>query len=239
MKVFLLAHQDDEVFLLPHLMNSERKLFIYLTNGVSKGSSEVKLDTRTTEARFIFQKYLAEFNSEPIWWGSENLIPEGDLHKFVTKENLASIEKVIRGHRNQITQIVTTAFEGAHQDHDSAAVISRKMAKIFQVKTIEISTYPQKFSRLYSFKVLKPQSPEEKFEFARFKTLSLALKLMAHYKTQRSTWLGLGLSTLIAYTFRKYRSSKPAPIASVHPCFYEFRGRAKQSDVLKHLIPLE
>ena len=140
MKVFLLAHQDDEVFLLPHIMDSEKKLFIYLTSGVSEGSSELKLDRRAREANAVFQKYLAGFNAEVIWWGLENSIPEGALHKFVSKENLSDIAKVIKNQGAQITQILTTTFEGAHQDHDSAAVVSRRLAKALQVNCIEMST---------------------------------------------------------------------------------------------------
>ena len=217
-------------------MDSEQKLFIYLTSGVSEGSSELKQDIRTAEAKAVFQKYLAGFNAEVIWWGLENSIPEGVLHKFVSKENLSNIEKVIKNHGAQITQIVTTTFEGAHQDHDSAAVISRKLAKALQVNCMEMSTYPQWFSKFYSFKVLNPHSSDKGFEFARIRTLTLAIRLMASYKTQKNTWLGLGPATLGAFTFRKYRSSKPAPIAEVHPCFYEFRGRAFQNDVLVHLL---
>ena len=235
MKVFLLAHQDDEVFLLPHIMDSEQKLFIYLTSGVSEGSSSLKLEKRTREAKAIFQKYLAGFNSEVIWWGLENSVPEGQLHKFVSEENLSAIEKAIRNKGTKITQILTTTFEGAHQDHDSAAVVSRKLAKTLQVDCIEMSSYPQWFSKFYSFKVLNPLSADEEFEFARIRTLVLALKIMAGYKTQRNTWLGLGPATLGAFAFRKYRSSKPAPIAEVHPCFYEFRGRAQQSEVIQCL----
>ena len=233
--MFLLAHQDDEVFLLPHIMDSEQKLFIYLTNGVSEVSSSLKLERRTTEAKAVFQKYLAGFNSEVIWWGLENSVPEGQLHKFVSEENLADIEKVIRNHATQITQFVTTTFEGAHQDHDSAAAVSRKLAKTLQVDCIEMSSYPQWFSKFYSFKVLIPQSVDREFEFVRLRTLVLALKLMVGYKTQRNTWLGLGPATLRAFAFRKYRSSKPAPMAEVHPCFYEFRGRAQQSEVIQCL----
>lgn len=235
MKVFLLAHQDDEIFLLPHIMDSEQKLFIYLTSGVSEGSPRLKLERRTREAKAVFQKYLAGFNSEVNWWGLENLVPEGALHKFLNEANLASIERVVRRHSARVTQIVTSTFEGAHQDHDSAAVISRKLAKIFQVNCIEISTYPQWFSRFYSFKVLNPKAPDEKLNFVRFKTMGLALKLMASYKTQRTTWLGLGPATLLAYAIRPYRASKPAHVATVYPCFYEFRGRSNQREVLNHL----
>ena len=235
MKVFLLAHQDDEVFLLPHIMNSEQKLFIYLTNGVSEGASKRQLDRRTSEAENLFQKYLVDFNAQAIWWGFENCISEGCLHKFISKENLTDIELRIRSRGERVTQIITTTFEGAHQDHDSTAVISRKLAKVFLVDTVELSTYPQWFSKLYSFRVLRPTNPLEIFKFNRLKTLRLAIRLMVGYKSQRATWLGLGPAVLATFAFRQYRSSIPKLVQVIHPCFYEFRGRAIQTEVLKYL----
>ena len=62
MKVFILAHQDDEVFLLPYILSPEKKLFIYLTNGVSAESSLFKLESRTAEAKYVFEKNLAKLN---------------------------------------------------------------------------------------------------------------------------------------------------------------------------------
>ena len=76
MKVFILAHQDDEVFLLPHTLNFEKKLFIDLTNGVSVESSALKLENRTVEAKYVFGKYLTHLNSVANWWGLENSVPE-------------------------------------------------------------------------------------------------------------------------------------------------------------------
>ncbi len=235
MKVFILAHQDDEVFLLPYILSPEKKLFIYLTNGVSAESSLFKLESRTAEAKYVFEKNLAKLNSEVNWWGLENSVPEGELHRFVSIGNLASIEEVIKNQRELVTQILTTTFEGAHQDHDSAAVISRKLAKVFLVDSIEVSTYPQWFSKFYSFKVLSPRYPSMSFTFDRIKTMWLALRLMASYKSQRATWIGLGPAILGTYAFRKYRASTPQPIRSLSPCFYEFRGRALQSEVLRYL----
>ena len=235
MKVFILAHQDDEVFLLPYILSPEKKLFIYLTNGVSAESSLFKLESRTAEATYVFEKNLAKLNSEVNWWGLENSVPEGELHRFVSIGNLASIEEVIKNQGERVTQILTTTFEGAHQDHDAAAVISRKLAVVFLASTIEVSTYPQWFSKVYSFKVLSPRYPSKSFNFDRLRTLRLAFRLMASYKSQRATWIGLGPATLVVYALRKYRASTPQPVRLVTPCFYEFRGRALQSEVLKHL----
>jgi hypothetical protein len=235
MKIFIFAHQDDEIFALPFILNSEKKIFIYLTNGVSASSNDSELLNRSIEATHVFEKNLAVLNSEVVWWGLDNSIREGELHKFVTKENISSIMRVIQQYNLEDLKLITTTFEGAHQDHDASAVIARALGKIFEVQVIEISTYPQWFSKFYSFRVMKPRYPQTSLEFTRGKTALLALKLIKDYRTQRLTWLGLGASTLISYLFRKYYSATPINVGSLSYCFYETRGRAKQDDVLKHL----
>ena len=239
MKVFLLAHQDDEIFFLPHILDSDKKLFVYLTNGVSAGATKSKLGRRTIEAELIFKKYLEPLNSQVIWWGQMNSISEGELHKYVNQNLIDELGKIIITQGREVTALITTAFEGAHQDHDSATVIVRKLNEIFQVATIEMSTYPQWFSNLYSYKVLNPRIPKAIFRFNRIKVLLLAIRLMTSYRTQLRTWMGLGLATLCAYSFRVYRSSSPSPLVLIQPCFYEYRRRASQSEVLKCLLGLQ
>jgi len=234
-KVFLLAHQDDEIFLLPHILNSEKKLFIYLTTGVSASSTDTKLDIRTFEAEYVFRKYLEAMNSQVIWWGLESSIPEGELHRYVNKDLVSDLREIILSEGVQISALLTTAFEGAHQDHDSVAVITRQLGEIFQVGVIEMSTYPQWLAKFYSFKVLKPGTPDKTFQFNRIKVFFLAVRMMASYRTQLRTWLGLGLATLSVYAFRMYRSSSPRSISLIEPCFYEFRRRASQNEVLESL----
>lgn len=239
MKIFVLAHPDDEVFFLPHIFNSSQKLFMYLTNGVSETATLAQLNRRSLEAKSIFQNLIANSNSEVVWWGLENSISDGKLHTHVNVELIEEIHKVVMQQGVQVTQILTTTFEGAHQDHDSAAVIARGLAAKFQVEIIEMSTYPQLLKKMYSFKVLRPKSFKKTFKFNRLKILKVAIRLMIRYRTQWLTWLGLGVSILSVYAFRKYRSSEPIQIQTVNPCFYEFRGRANQADVLRNLLGID
>jgi len=190
---------------------------------------------RTKEAGSIFEKHLAPLNSEVIWLGLDNLISEGELHKSINRKLEVEIIELIKSRRFEITEVLTTTFEGAHQDHDSAAVIARRIARELQVETVEISTYPQWFSQFYSFKVLNPKSPDIEFRFNRLESIFLAFKLMWSYKTQRRTWLGLGLGVLWVYGFRSYMSSKPLAIGTINACLYEFRGRRNQREVLRSL----
>ena len=235
MKVFLLAHQDDEIFFLPHIVDAEKKLFVYLTNGVSAGSTISTRDSRTSEAEYVFKKYLEPLNSQVIWWGLKNSISEGELHRYVNQGLIDELGKLLINQRCELTTFITTAFEGAHQDHDSVAVIARKLDEVFKVGTLEMSTYPQWFSKFYSFKVLKPGTPENTFQFKRIKVFFLAIRMMASYRTQLLTWAGLGLATLSVYAFRGYRSASPRPVSLIEPCFYESRRRASQNEVLESL----
>ncbi len=236
MKVVLIAHQDDEIFLLPYFNNHEFKLVIFLTNGVPEGSSSEISEERFSEAKEIFHKFLIPRNCEPIWWGNRNQHFEGSLHRFTNSDEVSSIwEEILLKGRN-VSEIITTTFEGAHQDHDAAAYISRKLANKSGLTATEISTYPQKFKRIYSFSVLKPGNPEIHIKFKRLAITKLAFQMILAYKTQRKTWLGLGIQTLYTYALRQYWTSSSNAIKELNPCFYEFRGRSTQKEVLRHLL---
>lgn len=237
MKVFLFAHQDDEIFALPYILNSDKKLFIYLTNGVSVNAGKIGLRLRSLEAKEVFEKHLTRLNSEVIWWGLDNSISEGELYKFVSREKILQIANEIEGRECKNILLVTTTFEGAHQDHDASAVISRELGKYLGVQVLEVSTYPQWFSKFYSFKVMKPYQLDKSIEFSRSEALSLTLRLIKGYRTQRLTWFGLATATIRAYAFRTYYSAMPMPVSHLNRCFYETRGRAQQRDVLQHLSP--
>jgi len=238
MKLILLAHQDDEIFVLPYLLGEDKKLLVYLTNGVSIEKDSLVLEKRIEEARVTFEKHIANLNSEVIWWGVRNMVPEGELHKFVNASLVADIQKIIKSSKWKFSEVVTTAFEGAHQDHDSAAVIARRIAKEEKLELNEISTYPQWHSQFYSFRMLSPKFPDKVITIKRIKVIMLAFKLMWSYKTQRRTWVGLGLPLLWAYLFLPYRTCRSLEVGLINPCLYEFRKRRKQSEVLRSLAAI-
>jgi len=240
MRVILLAHYDDEIFLLPFIDDQRPKLIIYLTSGVSSSSSNHEFESRDQESLKIFEKYLKKRNCEVLYLGRDKFIPEGELFRHINKEFIESIIASIWSRCKSITEVITTTFEGAHQDHDAAAFIARNIAIRLNIIPIEVASYPQKFSKFYSFQVLKPKLKSlELVKYENIKITFLALRLMLSYKTQRSTWLGLGLFTLYNYLFGKFRLAQPEPIQFLENCFYEFRGRASQKIIIEHLNSIE
>ena len=53
MRLILLAHQDDEIFMLPFIDDSTPKIIIYLTSGVSRDASQAEIEIRHLESQKI------------------------------------------------------------------------------------------------------------------------------------------------------------------------------------------
>ena len=212
-----MAHQDDEIFMLPFIDDSTPKIIIYLTSGVSRDASQAEIEIRHLESQKILEEYLRPRNCTAVWWGNKNSHPEGELHMFSGPDEIKLLFSYIKTLYMNVTEIVTTAFEGAHHDHDSA-------------------TYPQKFKNLYSYQVLTPKFPRKVINsYSRKRVTLLAIHLIYAYKSQRLTWLGLGVQAVFNYAFKSFKVSETLPITFQSPCFYEYRGRANQKIVLSYL----
>ena len=236
MRLILLAHQDDEIFMLPFIDDSTPKIIIYLTSGVSRDASQAEIEIRHLESQKILEEYLRPRNCTAVWWGNKNSHPEGELHMFSGPDEIKLLFSYIETLHMNVTEIVTTAFEGAHHDHDSAAYISRKIGEKLNLVPIEVATYPQKFKNLYSYQVLTPKFPRKVINsYSRKRVTLLAIHLIYAYKSQRLTWLGLGVQAVFNYAFKSFKVSETLPITFQSPCFYEYRGRANQKIVLSYL----
>lgn len=239
MNVYLLAHQDDEIFFLPYLTNSEKNILIFLTSGVSVDKAKSDEIARFQESKLLLDKFSHSLNLEVIWWGTNNSIPEGDLHLHLGEKELLEIQELVVSSGDTVDLILTTTFEGAHQDHDSAAILSRKIGKALNIEVAEISTYRQWFGAFYSFRVLSPRLPVSRIDFKRLLNLKFAAKLMAGYASQKSTWFGLGPALLFRFAFGRYQSETPHELEIQNLCFYQFRGRASQKVVVENLRRLQ
>lgn len=233
--LFILPHPDDEVFFVPFLLAYESKYLVYLTNGVSVSSSFLHKERRQNEALRAFEKIFSPGLDTALWLGNQYGINEGVLYKSDLNELSKAILGLFSESKVLDLKVFTTAFEGAHQDHDVASVIARGVASSLGVNVQEVSTYPQKFSNIYSFSVLNPKKKESKVLFRRIATIRMAIKIMVSYSTQFKTWLGLFIPIVLRYSRGFYHTSVLEDVQPFKACFYEWRNRAKQADVLRHL----
>lgn len=222
--------------MLPIIDDLVPKLIIYLTNGVSSSASDLQSEYRYQESIRVSKKFLIPRNCQLMYWGVTQKWSEGELYKNVNVQFIDKLQQTISSKYGLVHEIVTTAFEGAHQDHDVAAFIARAIGKKFNLIPIEFASYPQKYSKFYSFQVLKPKFPQGiPIKYKKIRILTLAFRLMHAYKTQRKTWLGLGFFTIYNYAFAVFKTANPKAISNLSPCFYEYRGRVQQSEVLYYL----
>lgn len=231
-KFFFLAHYDDEIFALPLLSKDEKNCFIFLTNGVGETQTSVSEATRYSEAMANIHSKFENLDIECIAIGRHLGIWEGSLYERISEvvENF-QIKRILAKVTSQDC-IITTTFEGAHQDHDACCILSRRLGETYQLNVIELSTYPQRYKSIYSFSVMRPTIKHKKIPRRRVQNASWAIRLIIGYKTQRRTWIGLGIPVIFSYLFNSFYTCKPLAPVYLEKCFYEYRGRAKQSKVL-------
>jgi hypothetical protein len=231
-RLFLLSHCDDEVFLIPFFLqpDTENTVVFFSTQPNFDGNERVRMNEAISVNRFLnrFQKLETVF-----------LIPEvrdGKIHEDFNVSQLSFLEEVI--HRVKPDEIVTLAYEGGHQDHDTVELVSNILSQAHKIKLKTCPAYSSvRFSRNF-FSVMKAEDPRERVRIKRLLNLWVALRIIFIYKSQFKTWVGLAPFILIRYAFSSFWVTpvgSPSGPKLVDRCFYEFRGRADQDDVLSHL----
>jgi hypothetical protein len=230
--LFLLSHCDDEVFLIPFLLDNDAESTVVFFSAKPDIDGDKRL--RMNEA-ISTNRYLNRFQKlETLFLKPE--VRDGKIHEDFNIDSFSYLEEVIV--RVKPDEIVTLAYEGGHQDHDSVEVISSLLSQAYGVKLKTCAAYSSvKFSRKF-FRVMKQEEPLEKVKIKRLLNLWVALRIFSIYKSQFKTWIGLAPFILIRYAFSSFWV-KPVVLSSgpklIERCFYEFRGRADQEDVLSHL----
>jgi len=229
LKLFLFPHQDDEYFAIPSLLDDPtQSICIFLTKGSFYGSD-------STQRNFESLSVLLKLNipKENIIFLNEILNIEDTKLVFGQEEVLQWIvQKYTNDSGQALSSIYTTAFEGGHPDHDSAAMISMALGKILQIPVFYFFTYHSHPFLPYFFRVAKP--------FKNLKTSELKIKspnlkftqylLFLKYKSQWKTWIVLAPFLWVRYFLtRKYYLYSPTSIdfhLPPHPekLYYEFRN---------------
>ncbi|EYD78403.1 GlcNAc-PI de-N-acetylase family [Rubellimicrobium mesophilum DSM 19309] len=125
-KLFLLAHQDDEIAFAPLLArlkaDGQPVRVVYLTDG---GAGRASPELRCTESRRALAS-LGILPSEVVFLGAAMAVPDGALFRRLPQV-YAALESVCRG-SDAPGEIYTLGWEGGHVDHDAAHVIAMALA---------------------------------------------------------------------------------------------------------------
>lgn len=230
-RLYLLAHTDDEVFCLPFLSEPGVKNFVvYLTLDKSTNGVSCLLPPRYFEMQKATQ-YISKFTSIHSTF-YENLFSDGRIYKDFKNSDFIFLRRSLR--EFEIDEIISLEFEGGHQDHDFVAIVAVLLGEQHQLKVKLCPAYCGTRFGKSLFKVMKPppknrvKVPQKHYSAIR------AVTLIAKYRSQSLTWLGLGPATFWKYLFGSFyfRESFSLKDFKKHRiCLYESRARASQDDV--------
>jgi len=171
--LFVFAHQDDEMAAISRIRyvraRGDDVGCIYLTDGGARVPSHI----RDAESR----KALAILGVTDVRF--EKSIRDGMLPEHLG-EALAMLEK------ETCDEVVTLSYEGGHQDHDAAFLVSAVFARRRGIPCWEMPLYSS-YTR-----VMVPTGEEWLWprDISPFEFLDNLL-IAFHYKSQWRTWLGL------------------------------------------------
>ncbi len=218
-RFFLLAHPDDEILALPLLFDSRFKnVLFFVTAG--------KFDSRYGEAQKAIS-YLREFGLEIDLLSNHHPCFDGQVDSEYSSAQFKYLLDLV----SQVSpiEIVTSFYEGGHQDHDSAAVIGYLLAMELEIPLLMFSTYRKSNNWIVPFRVMSPLDNPLIFRFDRFNVALASISLFKIYRSQWKTWIGLGIFVLYRYLVGKTSSFKYITARldlDVPETFYESRKRA-------------
>jgi len=244
--LFLLAHQDDEVFIAPRisyeLARGASLSFIYLTNGVTASASRIDRDS---ESRACLKR-LGVKAEQIIFLGTEFRIADGRLPCSLDQCFLSLLEKT---KNNVFDEIYTPAWEGGHQDHDASFLLALALARRLNLEDNiwQFYLYNGFRTRGRFFRVFcpLPMTRERRQRRLNLSDGFLTLRSVLDFKSQRKTWLGLLPQTLIHCLFSRNevfdRATAEQILAPPHEgkLLYERWKRMAFGDFKRETLPFE
>ena len=203
--LFVFAHQDDEVAAATRILLARREghrvICVYLTDGAFR----VPAPIRNEESRAA----LTKLGVTEIHFGTA---PDGNLPEHA-QEALAFLESRV-AHADEVW---TMAWEGGHQDHDSAHVIALVFARKRGVPCRETPLYNGHRSPRTLFRVMHPVGDGWVRRRITLRDGLRVVSLLPMYRSQRTTWLGLFPESLLKLVFARHeyvRDADPRRLAS-------------------------
>jgi LmbE family N-acetylglucosaminyl deacetylase len=224
-RLVVLAHPDDEMLCLPFLLDETTPSgqvdhFLYLTfNSLSEGRKRECVRAVRILDQEIRESRLVEFESVLRDGHGWEDFQAGDIDEFFRLMQFLDIDSIL-----------TFAYEGGHQDHDFAHIISKVFQSAYDHEIVEFSGY-RKHEKFPLFVACIPLVKLLKVSFPRWKALKLFLRLSATHKSQLRVWTMLSppimLNLLFGSTYATRSELSPTnPNSGIF--LYEMRGKAKR-----------
>ena len=225
-RFYILAHPDDEIMSLPLLCEKRYKhLILFLT--VDENSP------RYREASKAISLLRSQGSDIELIVNPKPSV-DGLAHLNWTKSVFLELVELINSLLPD--EIVSTHYEGGHQDHDTAFILGFIASKILNVRFISFSTYRKSKLIFPKFRTMHTIANHLNIRFNRLAIVHRAFLLILIYRSQWKTWVGLGPFVILRYLGGKTNfiaDVKNLDNIQIHNTFYEYRNRAKTSAVIE------
>jgi len=230
--LFVVAHQDDEYFMSTRiaweLRQGHRVLYACLTDGAIRGAGTEQRNAEST--RMLTQLGLAA--ADLFFIGSSRSIPDAGLHRHFGR-GLEGLRDTFGS--TELDAIFTIAYDGGHQDHDAAHVITVVFSRERGIveNTFQMPLYNGYGRRWRFFRVGHPLPANGPVEMRSLSGESMwaHVSLRRHYPSQRIPLLGLFPGHWIRLCLqRREVVQRVDPLRILErphdgPLYYERRGR--------------
>jgi LmbE family N-acetylglucosaminyl deacetylase len=196
--LFVFAHQDDEIAGATRMLRARRNgdpvQCAYLTDGASR----VPASVRNEESR----RALARLGVTDVLFAT---FPDGNLPEHA-QAALAFLESQVE----RVDEVYTLAWEGGHQDHDTAHLVALAFAQRRGIPCHEMPLYNGYRTPRSYFRVMHPFGDGWTTRRVSLADGLRVVGLLPLYRSQRKTWLGLWPETFFKLVIARRESVRVA-----------------------------
>jgi len=229
--VFLLPHPDDEFAVALEIRDARRAgrevHVIFLTDGGAGGQ-----DTAIREKESItVLRQLGVVEAAIHFAGRVEQLPDGLLHRHLHRA-LTALER-IASQLSPVEAIFAPAWEGGHQDHDSAHLLAVALGRRFNSAALWQFPLYRGIGRSGPwFRVLAPlaRNGPARITTTTWRERAWHLRLCLAYRSQWRSWIGLWPLTVVHHLWDGGFAIQPIDAGRVEFCrqdpppLYQRRG---------------
>lgn len=188
--VVLLPHMDDEVFIIPYLVELEKTSandihILFLTKSEGR-LNKYKHGVREAESTKMLKKIVPRCKIQFLG----TLLQAEDLSLHTSLDQIFKF--LLKNIDQDCNLVISPHYEGGHIDHDSTSILAMKIAGEFKAPLHTFNLYSGRKLNRVLFKVAKPTELNEVIKIrVRRDSFKYIISIPFIYKSQIQTWIGI------------------------------------------------
>jgi|GEM_PF-4729599 len=189
----LLAHPDDELFIISLMLQIPRGEVYFFTNFSRAKESYSFFSSRFPQLRQVLDSKF-EFD-------------DGKIHLSLDESRFRNIVELVAS--QEFDQIVAPQIENSHKDHDAVSIIAQEISLLLQVPIYLVPLYHFSKGRRWIasvrlFNYFRGSTSLRTDSSNRLTLCAILFRGMISYRREFRVWLHLGPAMIISYLVRPF-----------------------------------